>query len=203
MARCEKNSQTNEPFEPQSRSMSWRGTLLDDRELWKRISEGNAESFDALYRESAPRLRAFLKHLLGNVQAAEDVTQDTFTEIWRRPHGFDPDRGSLRAYLFGMGRKRAAEWWRKQKPSETLNEEAAPCRTEESSMVAEAFERLNIEQRTLLWLREVEGQSYIELAAILEVPVGTVRSRLFVARQALRSVWHGERITKGGSHEVR
>jgi RNA polymerase sigma-70 factor (ECF subfamily) len=183
--------------------MSWRGTLLDDRELWKKISEGDAEAFDALYRESAARLRAFLNHLLGNVQAAEDVMQDTFAGFWRHPHGFDPERGSLRAYLFGMGRNRAAEWWRKQKPSESFSEEAAPCRTEKSSMVADAFNQLTNEQRTLLWLREVEGQSYTELAAILEVPVGTVRSRLFVARQALRSVWHGERITKGGSHEVR
>lgn len=70
-------------------------------------------------------------------------------------------------------------------------------------MVAEAFGRLNSEQRTLLWLREVEGQSYAELAAILEVPIGTVRSRLFAAREALRNVWHIERVKKGGPHDMR
>jgi RNA polymerase sigma-70 factor (ECF subfamily) len=48
-----------------------------------------------------------------------------------------------------------------------------------------------------LWLREVEGQSYTELAAILEIPVGTVRSRLFAAREALRKIWHGEDTAEG------
>lgn len=178
--------------------------MSDDRELWKRISvEGDAGAFDAFYRDNGPRLRAFLRHLLASEQAAEDIMQETFTLIWRRPPGFSPERGSLRGYLFGIGRKLAAEWWRRQKPTEGLNEEPGPCQTEMSSMIADAFSRLNNDQRTLLWLREVEGQSYAELASILEIPIGTVRSRLFAAREALRNVWHGERGKKGGLHDVR
>jgi RNA polymerase sigma-70 factor, ECF subfamily len=177
--------------------------LLDDRELWKGISEGNAAAFDAFYRAIGPRLRAFLRYLLPSEQAAEDIMQDAFTQIWRRPPGFNPERGSLRGYLFGIGRKLAAEWWRQHKQTDELKEEPAPCQTEMSSMVADAFRRLNGEQRTLLWLREVEGQSYAELAAILEVPIGTVRSRLFAAREALRSVWHIERVGKGGLDDMR
>ena len=61
--------------------------------------------------------------------------------------------------------------------------------TETSSLVGNAFQQLPEEQRALLWLREVEGQSYQELASILEVPVGTIRSRLFAAREELRKVW--------------
>jgi RNA polymerase sigma-70 factor (ECF subfamily) len=177
--------------------------LFDDRELWKKISEGNAAAFDAFYRDNGPRLRAFLGHLVTSKQAAEDIMQDTFTQIWRRPSGFNPERGSLRGYLFGIGRKLASEWWRGQKPTEAFNEEPEPCQTEMSSIVADAFNRLNDEQRTLLWLREVEGQSYAELASILEVPIGTVRSRLFAAREALRNVWHSERVKKGGLNVVR
>jgi RNA polymerase sigma-70 factor, ECF subfamily len=60
-------------------------------------------------------------------------------------------------------------------------------------MVSEVFHRLPEEHRTLLWLREVEGQSYAELAVTFEIPVGTVRSRLFAAREALREAWHGQR----------
>ena len=56
--------------------------------------------------------------------------------------------------------------------------------------VSDAFARLRPEQQSLLWLREVEGQSYAELAEILDIPVGTVRSRLFAAREELRKIWH-------------
>jgi RNA polymerase sigma-70 factor, ECF subfamily len=177
--------------------------LFDDRELWKKISEGNAPAFDAFYRDSGPRLRAFLRHLLPSEQEAEDIMQDTFIQLWRRPQGFSPERGSLRGYLFGIGRKLAAEWWRRQKQTDELNQESVPWQTEMSLLVADAFNRISSEQRALLWLREVEGQSYAELAAILEIPIGTVRSRLFAAREALRHVWQIERVQKGGPHEVR
>jgi RNA polymerase sigma-70 factor (ECF subfamily) len=175
--------------------------LLDERELWKKISAGDAQAFNGWYRETAPRLRSFLCHLLGNLQAAEDVMQDTYTHIWRRPQGFDADRGTLRAWLYGIARKQAAEWWRSQKPTDPLEiENASPGRAESSSVMADLLRRLPIEQRSLLWLREVEGQSYVELAAILDIPIGTVRSRLFAAREALRTVWHS--APQGVPHDL-
>lgn len=169
--------------------------MADDGELWQRICRGDAEAFTAFYQENAPRLQAFLLRLTGNRQAAEDVTQETFAQIWNRPNGYRPERGALRAYLFGIGRKRAAEWWRRDKPSAPIADEAVGCHTEVRSLVSDALGRLPEEQRALLWLREVEGQSYAELAATLGVPIGTVRSRLFAAREALRVVW------KSGGHE--
>lgn len=168
------------------------------RKDWAR----DTQAFDAVYRENAPRLRAFLRQIVGSFQAAEDLTQEIFTQLWRQPDGFDPTRGSLRAYLFGIGKHRAAGWWRQSKPEEPLRDyRYTNCDLERGSVIADAFGRLPEEQRTLLWLREVEGQSYAELAVILGVPVGTVRSRLFVARQALRTIWLGG--AKGELHEVR
>ena len=168
--------------------------MADDREIWKRISQGDADSFDAFYRENAPRLEVFLRQVLGNPQAAEDVMQETFTQIWNRPNGFQPERGTLRAYLYGIARKRAADWWRRQGFSDRASEDqVSVCQTENSSIVGDSFRRLAEDQQTLLWLREVEGQSYTELAVILEIPVGTVRSRLFAAREALRRIWLNRR----------
>lgn len=177
--------------------------MFDDRKLWKRIANGNADAFDTWYGETAPRLRAFLRHLLANEQAVEDVMQETFTQIWHRPHRFDPERGSPRAYLFGVARRQAAEWRRKQKAAGELDFDLpAPSRVEVASMVTEAFSRLALEHRTLLWLREVEGQSYEELAMILDVPLGTVRSRLFAAREALRALWCIGRQHSGARHDL-
>lgn len=94
--------------------------------------------------------------------------------------GYQSERGPLRTYLFGIGRKRAAEWWRKQPTrSEPRASLAMFCTAESDSLVGDAFARLPREYQTLLWLREVEGQSYAELADILDIPVGSVRSRLF------------------------
>jgi RNA polymerase sigma-70 factor (ECF subfamily) len=177
--------------------------LFDDRELWKKIMRGDAEAFDTWYRENAPRLLSFLRHLLGNEQAAEDVMQETFTHIWRRPQGFDPERGALRGYLFGVARRQAAEWARRNRlTDELVHDPPAHDHIDTDSTVAEAFARLGSEQRALLWLREVEGHSYAELATVLDVPVGTVRSRLFAAREALRAVWHSTPNPAGGSHEL-
>jgi RNA polymerase sigma-70 factor, ECF subfamily len=168
--------------------------MTHDGDLWERIRQGDARVFEDFYQQNAPKLKGFLRQLLGHTQTAEDVTQEAFLQLWRRPNGFHPEDGSLRAYLFGIGRKCAAEWWRQRKAE--MQEPVAPSERalhETASLVDDAFSRLDAEQRSLLWLREVEGQSYEELAHILGIPLGTVRSRLFTAREKLRSIWRGER----------
>ncbi|MGB6876730.1 MAG: sigma-70 family RNA polymerase sigma factor [Candidatus Acidiferrales bacterium] len=166
--------------------------MADDRRVWECICQGDEQAFDAFYRENAPRLQEFLRQAVGNRQVAEDLMQETFTQIWRRPNGFRPERGTLRAYLYGTGRKRAAEWWRTHGAvSGSTQDDATGCSAETISAVKEAFKQLPEGQRSLLWMREVEGQSYGELAGIFEIPIRTVRSRLFVAREALRAIWKG------------
>lgn len=163
---------------------------MDDQELWKKISQGDARAFDAFYHETASRLQAFLRQIVGSREVAEDLAQESYLQLWKRPQGFQPERGSLRGYLYGVGRKRAAEWWRRQSPvAEATEEPREVGRAESCSVMGDALQKLPEEQRSLLWLREVEGQSYAELAEILDIPIGTVRSRLFTAREALRQVW--------------
>lgn len=168
--------------------------MANDRDLWERIRAGDADAFAALYRENAPRLQGFLQVLTRSTAAAEDVMQETFAQMWHSPNGFQPERGSLRAYLFGIGRKRAAEWRRKHGPSSGASATTEPFvagKNETLTAISDAFARLSSEQQSLLWLREVEGHSYDELAEIVDIPVGTVRSRLFAAREELRRIWHG------------
>jgi RNA polymerase sigma-70 factor (ECF subfamily) len=141
----------------------------------------------------------FLRRFLGNSQAAEDVMQETFAAIWHHSNGFAAERGTLRAYLFGAARKRAANWWRKQGVSgEQVDREPSRRDTEMVSLVTDAVSRLSQEGRVLIWLREVEGYSYDELAQILEIPAGTVASRLFAAREELRNIWQAAPQEKKG-----
>lgn len=137
--------------------------------------------------------------MTGDRQASEDITQEVFLQLWKRPNGFDIARGSLISYVFGIARKLGAEWWRHRAPValEVLESEqdavsASPPQpaTAETGMIMEdALARLEIDARSLLWLREVEGHSYAELAEIFGIPVGTVRYRLFTAREELRGLW--------------
>jgi len=174
--------------------------LADDRELWERICLGDARAFDAVYRMHGPKLEVFLRRILGSRQAAEDVLQETFARIWQHPNGFQPERGTLRSYLFGAARKRAANWWRKHgAPRESILNEPAESDSEMGSLLADAVARLSEEGQTLIWLREVEGYSYDELGQILEVPVGTVASRLFAAREELRRIWQATPQEKKGA----
>jgi len=168
--------------------------VADDHDLWERICSRDADAFEAFYRDNARRLYGYLRQIVGNSETAEDVMQETFSQIWRAPNGYRAELGSLRGYLFGIGRKRAAEWWRKREriPEEQHEKSGTEVVDSPARLLAigDAFSRLAEEQRSLLWLREVEGQSYAELAAILQIPVGTVKSRLFAAREALRRMWN-------------
>lgn len=172
--------------------------------MWKQIRNGNAKAFDAFYLETASKLQAFLRQTVFSPQVAEDIMQEVFTNIWSRPNGFQPERGTLRAYLYGIGRKMAAEWWRRHRPENAAEKtEASAGRTETISMVGDAFTRLSPDQRILLWLREEEGQSYAELAQSLNIPVGTVRSRLFAAAKHYEEFGTARGKIRRRVHEVR
>ena len=161
-----------------------------DQQLWQSLCRGDARAFEALYQEHAARLRSFLRQYLGDAQTAQDITQEVFLALWRNPNGFDPGRGTLRAYIFGIARKRVADWWRHHPPADAPQSGPAVADSERTALLADALAQLEPGVRGLLWLREVEGYSYVELAEILDISVGTVKSRLFAAREALRRLWH-------------
>ena len=175
---------------------------MNEQEQWTRIVAGDAQAFTAFYQATAPRLLAFLHRMVGSREAAEDVAQETYASIWLHPRGYRPECGSARGYLFGAGRRRAQEWWRRHGPMmEEVVEVVAEARVERQTILLDALDRLPTEQRTLLWLREVEGLTYDELAETLDIPLGTVRSRLFTAREAMRRIWSGGE--KGKHNEMR
>lgn len=173
--------------------------MSDDKSLWKRISAGEQSAFEALFREFALRLRGFLRVYSGDRLETDDILQETFLQIWKRPNGYDPERGTVRQYLYGIARKRVAQ---KRRESAQIASEVDFDRLDKMRLRADSAEsgdlslamreglmHLDSDERALLWLREIEGYSYAELAEILQVPLGTVKSRLFAARENLRQIW--------------
>lgn len=173
--------------------------MADDAALWDQICAGNTSAFEALFREVGPRLRSFVRVYSGGQTEAEDIVQETFLGIWKRRDGYDPEKGSLRQYIYGIARKRVAQKWRDSPPAASLTNatrastdcelRASGTNSELSAAMQDGLMRLHADERGLLWLREVEGYSYVELAEILAVPLGTVKSRIFSARESLREIW--------------
>lgn len=170
--------------------------MLDDPEAWNALRGGDTEAFERLYQTHLARLRSFLRRSLGDSKAAEDIAQEAFLQIWQHPNGFNPARGSLKAYLFGIAAKRAADWRRHRRPESPAPPEPPARAGEPPVLIADALQHVDPDTRSLLWLREVEGYSYQELAAMLEIPLGTVKSRLFTGREQLRRIWKGERTSE-------
>jgi len=171
--------------------------MADDETLWQGIVKGERAAFDALFRLYSAPLRLFLRRYTSCPEGADDVAQETFLQLWKRHNGFDPARGTLKQYLFGIARKQAAHRRKEWPPPEPQAITGAVGTTvaaeDQTADLNEALARLEPEERSVLWLREVEGYSYAEMSNILGVPLGTVKSKLFSARAALRQVWRAGR----------
>ncbi|MEO8097982.1 MAG: RNA polymerase sigma factor [Acidobacteriota bacterium] len=149
---------------------------------------------DAIYR--------FAWRMTNSPEAAEDVAQEVFLALLRRPDGYDPLRGQLRGFLFGAARNQVRKRWREETRWSELDDEfTAPpmdiARGETASMVAEAVQSLAPLQREVLILSEYEDLSLEEIARMVDAEVGTVKSRLFRARENLRRALAPLREVKG------
>ena len=122
-------------------------------------------------------------------QAAEDQLQSVFVVLLESLHRYDPARGSLQSFLFGVARNLRLAWRRRNPeafPSRGLPEDGTPPDATESVALRQAVSRLPDDQREALILREFHGFDYAEIGVMQGIPLGTVRSRLFRAREALR-----------------
>jgi RNA polymerase sigma-70 factor (ECF subfamily) len=153
-------------------------------------SADDARSVEIIYREVGPDLLAFFRARHGSPQTAEDLLQETFAAVMKTPERL-LQADSPRAYLFGVARNLSAELYRRSRPTEALPAEP-PMDSEPETpdprleAMREGIGRLNAESRQVLELRLQHELSYEEMAARLNVPVGTIRSRLYHAVRQLR-----------------
>lgn len=174
--------------------------VSDDAELVQRVLAGETAGFTPLVTRHRDRLFRFLLRRVGDRQAAEDLAQDTFVEAFRKLHTFRGE-SKLSTWLLGIALNRARNYVNRDRvkalrhqPLESLAEQRDTERnpsevTTDKVMLAalrQAIDGLDEELREVLTLVAMEGQSYDEAARIMEIPVGTVKSRVFKARATLR-----------------
>ncbi|ABC36632.1 RNA polymerase sigma factor [Burkholderia thailandensis] len=151
-------------------------------------------------RELLPRLRRFALWLTRDVHSADDLVQSTLERALSR-WSTRRDASALRSWLFTILYRQFVDTTRRAKRYAWLlgrikdDDEPQWPSAEDHALarsMLDAFGRLSTEQRSLLLLVAVEGFSYQEVAELLDIPIGTVMSRLSRARQALRALGDGE-----------
>jgi RNA polymerase sigma-70 factor (ECF subfamily) len=161
---------------------------------------------DEFERVALPHTRGllrFARRLTVDSTVAEDLVQEALLRAWRSFDQFQPGTNA-RAWLFRIVVNSWYGWSRKTKPI-FVTSATRTGTTQEALEVNQAVDRLPAEQRTAIMLAVVEGFTCKEIAGILDVPTGTVMSRLSRARQALREQL-GERqvaATVGGGKQAR
>jgi len=173
--------------------MDERGKLYDEW-LVARSQAGDATALNELMRRWCPRLHRQARALTGREDAAWDVTQEAAMAIAGRLDRLD-DPVAFPAWAFRILHRKAIRWIRNQqrqrRRDQTFQEQAArdhPPRHEDprEAALAEALAGLPPESRALMTLHYFEGLSLGEVAEVLGIPPGTVKSRLYYCRQHLR-----------------
>ena len=170
-----------------------------DELLVMRCQEGHRESFDLLIRRWQRRLWRYARRLTGSNDAAWDVTQDAWMAILGRIRKLT-DPAWFPAWAYRIVRNKCADHGRKAGRQRHLAEALAERQTAEDSphregpgqAVTEALQRLPPERQELLMLKYGADLNIVEIAVILGVPAGTVKSRLHHAREELRRIMKGD-----------
>lgn len=172
---------------------------MTDERLLKRASRGDETAFLLLYERHRDAIFRFAYRMLGSTALAEDVTHDCFLSLIKQPARFDATRATLRTYLFAAARNLALKHFRQSGSEVAIDEmDEEPQMTESQEPlrklldeelwleVSRAVASLQPLQREALVLFEYEELSLAEIAGIVGADVGTVKSRLYRARQRLK-----------------
>jgi RNA polymerase sigma-70 factor (ECF subfamily) len=157
------------------------------------FSKGSSYAFDELFSRYKQPIFGFFRRRVVESTQAEELTQETFIVLLRAATRYEP-RALFRTYLYAIGFKILRAHRRKAAFRATffgqrnLPDPGKPDATESGLWVRHAVEKLEAMDREILLLREFEQLSYAEISDLLQLPLNTVRSRLFRARTALRNL---------------
>jgi RNA polymerase sigma-70 factor (ECF subfamily) len=166
--------------------------------LITKAQQGDRHAFGELVGMHYPGVIRVVYHLCGDTQVAQDAAQETFLRAWQHLPAYRP-QGSLRNWLYRIAVNAALDTLRREAKLDPQDIDALPladhepgpeaslAANEQAALVQQAVKALPPASRAVLVLREYQGLSYQEIAAALDIPLGTVMSRLNYARSQLRA----------------
>ena len=170
------------------------------------LGKGDPDAVRLLYERFGALVYSLARRSLGAGADAEDVTQQVFVSAWRGRDTFDPERGSLAAWLVAITRNRIADLLReRQRGDRVLLHMAADAATEDPAvpsdhvvnrvLLADELSRLPEAQRLVMNLAFYSDLTHEQVAEVLHLPLGTVKSHIRRGLQRLRSRLEADRVT--------
>ncbi len=172
-----------------------------DDDLLRLLISGDERAFLEFYRRHSGAVYRFVLQMCGRPETAEEVTQDVFMLVMREGRRYDPVRGSVAAYLYGIARNLVLRWLERERPYLTVLDDPESehadrladdhdllgdlTRTERVELLRKAVLSLPPSYREVVVLCDLNELDYTEAAAALGCAVGTIRSRLHRARALL------------------
>ena len=159
-------------------------------DLIRRCQAGDEQAFAELFHRYKNLVYKTAYLMLGDADEAEDVLQEVFVQVYKSLDAYDPGKGAFTTWLHRITVNRCLNWRRKRHPSLPLDRVHIPLPSPEGRMeekaVWQAVKGLSDKLRAVVVLRYYWELSYAEIAQILDIPLGTVKSRLNLALRTLR-----------------
>ncbi len=183
--------------------MSTDGELLQEKRLLAQVAAGDASAFRQLYDSTSGKVARYVQKVAGNHSLVDDVVVQTYTVAWQKSASFQGN-GRVTTWLIGIARNILFREVRKGKTHVPFEEEYSGADTESQFQVEirstqlavkAALEGLKVKHREILELVFYQEFSYTEVAALIGIPVNTVKTRVFHAKQALKEILEKENIT--------
>src|SRR5918911_5100133 len=174
--------------------------MLADEDLISLVEAADAEAFATLYDRHSRAAFSLAHRMMGERQASEDLAQDAFLKVWRGASSYRADRGSVRTWILSIVHNRGIDQIRSQasrrrtqdkieasaprsQPSEAF---AETWRNSQRDQVREALDTLPPEQLKILELAYFSGYTHLEISGLLNIPLGTVKSRMRLGLEKMR-----------------
>lgn len=175
---------------------------VDWVDLIRRVAtDGDRNAFARLFEHFGPRLKGFLIKTGSDPETAEDIAQSTFVAVWRKAGQFDPASSGAAAWIFTIARNQRIDAARRSARQERVllveaghevdtadSPEQIHARNADMVLIMTALARLSEEQSTVVRLSFIEEKAHGEIASSLGIPLGTVKSRIRLAMDRLRTL---------------
>jgi RNA polymerase sigma-70 factor, ECF subfamily len=166
----------------------------EDTTLLVQIAAGSLDAFQLFYQRHAGKVLAYARQLGRDRELAEDIAQEVFIAVWSKAGSFRSDRGDVAGWLYAMTRNRMIDHWRKRgnAPTEGLDVQKMSSSPRDGVdlplAVRQALTRVEPGQRHAIEMAYFGGLTYEETAARLDLPLGTLKSRIRSGLRTLREM---------------